>query len=195
MRKCIVLISENIATSRPQLHINRVSKTNLNIVNDHMFNVYSGKSTPPSPIGEFESTPSDSIGVIDVVHSFLLRRLCLRASSPPAPSPNHSQNHVTSNSGNPNITRDHEVDVTIYKCSSFLLHASKHSRLTNASSLTFARLWGGLGKPTALGAPSLPIADFACAFLAARRGRPADSSGAGTSSCHTIKHQFAACSN
>ena len=137
--------------------------------------------------------PIASASLMSSTHFFF--EGCVFVLVPPCTIPNHSQNHVTSNSGNPNITRDHEVDVTIYECSSFLLHASKHSRLTNASSLTFARLWGGLGKPTALGAPSLPIAGFACAFLAARRGRPADSSNASTSSCHTIKHQFAACSN
>jgi hypothetical protein len=87
------------------------------------------------------------------------------------------------------------VEVTTYESSSLLLHASKQCRHTNTSSLTFARVWGGLGKPTAFGAPSLAIVDFACAFLPARRGRPADSSGTGTSSCHNMTHQYCSVSN
>ena len=81
-------------------------------------------------------------------------------------------------------------DVTIYVCVSLLLQASKQCRHTNTNSLTFARIWGGLGKPTAFGAPSLAIVDFASALLPARRGRPADSSGTGTSSCHNITRQY-----
>ena len=67
---------------------------------------------------------------------------------------------------------------------------------STTNSLTFARIWGGIGKPTAFGGASLTIVDFdvdftdvvPCAFRTARRGRPAASSTTCASSCHSRPH-------
>jgi hypothetical protein len=81
-------------------------------------------------------------------------------------------------------------------CEQTGMNLNFHS-ITN--SLTFARIWGGLGKPTAFGGPNLTIVDFdvdfadvvPCAFRTARRGRLAASSRTCESSCQIKPHSCA----
>lgn len=94
-----------------------------------------------------------------------------------------------------NITCNQHMSMRLRwsSCEQTGMNPNFHS-ITN--SLTFARIWGGLGKPTAFGGASLTIVDFdvdfadvvPCAFRTARRGRPAASSTTCASSCQIRPH-------